>query len=93
MFNIAGSATKPMWRKFVGIIGRPEPGGTHDPSPGPAGHRIKHLEALTADIYQALAAHLAQYWIQFTQSRRDPGRADSHYRGDVQASQPQEWDA
>ena len=60
MFNIA-VGNEAMWRKFVGIIGRPEL--ANDDRFTGTGHRIKYREALTAEINQALAAHPAQYWI------------------------------
>jgi crotonobetainyl-CoA:carnitine CoA-transferase CaiB-like acyl-CoA transferase len=60
VFNIA-VGNEAMWRKFVGIIGRPEL--ANDDRFTGTGHRIKYREALTAEINQALAAHPAQYWI------------------------------
>ena len=60
VFNIA-VGNEAMWRKFVGIIGRPEL-AKDDRFTG-TGHRIKYRDALTAEINQALAAHPAQYWI------------------------------
>ena len=50
-----------MWRKFVGVIGRPEL--AKDNRFTGTGHRLKYRDALTAEINRALAAHPAQYWI------------------------------
>jgi formyl-CoA transferase/CoA:oxalate CoA-transferase len=60
VFNIA-CGNEAMWRKFVGIIGRPEL-ADDDRFKG-TGHRLKYRDALTAEINRALAAHPAQYWI------------------------------
>ncbi len=60
VFNIA-VGNEAMWRKFVGIIGRPEL-ASDDRFTG-TGHRIKYRDALTAEINRALAVHPAQYWI------------------------------
>ncbi len=60
VFNIA-VGNEAMWRKFVGIIGRPEL--ANDDRFTGTGHRIKYRDALTAEINAALAAHPAQYWI------------------------------
>src|SRR5271155_3683492 len=60
-FNIA-VGNEAMWRKFVGIIGRPEL--ANDDRFTGTGHRIKYREALTAEINQALAPHPADHWIE-----------------------------
>jgi CoA:oxalate CoA-transferase len=59
-FNIA-VGNEAMWRKFVGIIGRPEL--ANDDRFTGTGPRIKYRDALTAEINKALAAYPAQYWI------------------------------
>ena len=51
-----------MWRKFVGVIGRPEL--ADDDRFTSSGRRIKNRAALTAEINRALAAHPAEYWIE-----------------------------
>src|SRR3984957_12678697 len=60
VFNIAGG-NEAMWRKFVGVFGRPEL--ANDDRFTGTGHRIKYRDALTAENNHALAAHPAQYWI------------------------------
>src|SRR5580698_6946750 len=60
VFNIA-VGNEAMWRKFVGIIGRPEL--ANDDRFTGTGHRIKYRDALTAEVNAALASHPAQYWI------------------------------
>jgi len=60
VFNIA-CGNEAMWRKFVGVIGRPEL--ANDDRFKGTGHRLKYRDALTAEINRALAAHPAQHWI------------------------------
>jgi crotonobetainyl-CoA:carnitine CoA-transferase CaiB-like acyl-CoA transferase len=60
VLNIA-CGNEAMWRKFVGVIGRPEL--ANDDRFNGTGHRLKYREALTAEINHALAAHPAQHWI------------------------------
>jgi crotonobetainyl-CoA:carnitine CoA-transferase CaiB-like acyl-CoA transferase len=60
VFNIA-CGNEAMWRKFVGVIGRPEL--ANDDRFKGTGHRLKYREALTAEINHALVAHPAQHWI------------------------------
>jgi crotonobetainyl-CoA:carnitine CoA-transferase CaiB-like acyl-CoA transferase len=59
-FNIA-VGNEAMWRKFIGVIGRPEL-GTDDRFTS-TGRRIKNRAALTAEVNRALQAHPAEYWI------------------------------
>ena len=59
-FNIA-VGNEAMWRKFVGVIGRPEL--ANDDRFKGTGHRIKNRKALTEEINQALGSHPAQHWI------------------------------
>jgi len=59
-FNIA-VGNEAMWRKFVNVIGRP--GLTADPRFDSLGHRIKHREALTAEVNAAVASGTAQHWM------------------------------
>jgi formyl-CoA transferase/CoA:oxalate CoA-transferase len=59
-FNIA-VGNEAMWRKFVGVIGRPEL--AKDERFKGTGHRIKNRAALTEEINKALAPHPAQHWI------------------------------
>jgi crotonobetainyl-CoA:carnitine CoA-transferase CaiB-like acyl-CoA transferase len=60
VLNIA-CGNEAMWRKFVGVIGRPEL--ANDDRFKGTGHRLKYREALTAEINHALVAHPAQHWI------------------------------
>ena len=59
--NIA-CGNEAMWKKFVGIIGRPELAG--DDRFKSSGRRIKNRAALTEEINRALGSHPAEYWIQ-----------------------------
>jgi crotonobetainyl-CoA:carnitine CoA-transferase CaiB-like acyl-CoA transferase len=59
-FNIA-VGNESMWRKFVGVIGRPEL--AEDERFASARHRVRNRAALTDEINRALASHPAQWWI------------------------------
>ncbi len=60
-FNIA-CGSEAMWKKFVGVISRPEL--ATDDRFSSSGRRIKNRAALTDEINRALAAHPADHWIQ-----------------------------
>src|SRR3984893_14967819 len=59
-FNIA-VGNEAMWRTFVKVIGRAELAA--DDRFTKLGRRLKHRDALTAEINSALKAHPAQHWI------------------------------
>ena len=51
-----------MWKKFVGVIGRPELAG--DDRFKSSGRRIKNRSELTEEINRVLAAQPTEHWIQ-----------------------------
>jgi CoA:oxalate CoA-transferase len=59
-FNIA-VGNESMWRKFVGVIGRPEL--AQDERFASARHRVRNRAALTDEINRALASQTARWWI------------------------------
>ncbi len=59
-FNIA-VGNESMWRRFVGVIGRPEL--THDERFKSARDRVRNRAALTDEINRALASQTAEWWI------------------------------
>ena len=60
-FNIA-CGSEAMWKKFVGVIGRPELAS--DERFKSSGRRVKNRAALTEEINRALASNPAEHWIQ-----------------------------
>ena len=60
-FNIA-CGNEAMWKKFVGVISRPELAG--DDRFKSSGRRIKNRGELTEEINRALESHPADHWIQ-----------------------------
>jgi crotonobetainyl-CoA:carnitine CoA-transferase CaiB-like acyl-CoA transferase len=59
-FNIA-VGNEAMWRKFVGVIGRPEL--AQDERFANVAQRVRNRPTLTAEINRALEPHPAEYWI------------------------------
>ena len=81
-FNIA-VGNEAMWRKFVGVIGRPELAS--DERFTGTGHRIKNRAALTEKSIRR-SRRIRAVLDRSAQSRRHSVGADSHHRRNVQSS-------
>jgi len=71
-FNIA-CGNEAMWKKCVGVIGRPELAG--DDRFKSSGRRIKNRGDLTEEINRALESHPAEHWIQLLNREGIPSGA------------------